>query len=309
MIPARQRPGDGAHRVAAAAVRQQPLGRFGGREITANGATEAHARTFEPPRTGNLAPRRRETSMDANPERARIDAASRRAEHWRRWGPYLSDRQWGTVREDYSANGAAWDYFPFEMARLRAYRWGEDGILGICDNHQRLCFAPAFWNEHDEILKERFYGLSGPQGNHGEDVKAYWWYLDAVPSQAYLKALYRYPQRAFPYQQLREATNARGRGGRAFGVPSPSPYVKSAIDRAVRGEDRDGINPGRTGSKAALHYRWLIEPGASRTVRLRIADSADAGGIDAAFDALFDLRAAEADQFYAALARGAMDEE
>ena len=104
--------------------------------------------------------------MDPNPERARIEAATRRDAHWRRWGPYLSDRQWGTVREDYSADGNAWDYFPFEMARLRAYRWGEDGILGICDNHQRLCFAPAFWNERDEIIKERFYGLGGHQGNH-----------------------------------------------------------------------------------------------------------------------------------------------
>src|SRR5437660_1636810 len=290
MIPARQRPGDGAHRVAAAAVRQQPLGRFGGREITANGATEAHARTFEPPRTGNLAPRRRETSMDANPERARIDAASRRAEHWRRWGPYLSDRQWGTVREDYSADGNAWDYFPFEMARLRAYRWGEDGILGICDNHQRLCFAPAFWNERDEILKERFYGLGGHQGNHGEDVKEYWWYLEAVPSHAYLKALYRYPQRAFPYAQLREENARRGRAAPEFEL----------IDT--------GVFAG-AGSKAALHYRWRIEPGATRTVRLRITDDPDAGGVDQDFDATFARRADEADRFYAALARGPLDED
>jgi hypothetical protein len=361
--------------------------------------------------------------MDANPERARIEAASRRDEHWRRWGPYLSDRQWGTVREDYSADGNAWDYFPFEMARLRAYRWGEDGILGISDNHQRLCFAPAFWNERDEILKERFYGLNGHQGNHGEDVKEYWWYLDGVPSHAYLKALYRYPQRAFPYARLRDENARRGRGARefeladtgifddgaffdvvveyakrdvedvlvritvtnqgresaplhlvpqvwfrnewswkpgvprpsirpspdaahagtvllaehgtlgdrwifgdggetellftenetdferAFGVASPSPYVKSAIDRAVRGEDRHGINPARTGSKAALHYRWTIEPGATHTVRLRISDDPNAGGIDADFDAAFDLRTAEADRFYAALARAPLDEE
>ena len=107
--------------------------------------------------------------MDA--EKRRLVAAARREQHWRRWGPYLSERAWGTVREDYSADGTAWEYFPFEHAHLRAYRWGEDGIAGICDNHQRLCFALAFWNGRDPILKERLFGLTGQQGNHGEDVK------------------------------------------------------------------------------------------------------------------------------------------
>jgi hypothetical protein len=126
----------------------------------------------------------------------------------RTWGPYLSDRQWGTVREDYSATGEAWEYFPFEHARSRAFRWGEDGIFGISDDHQRLCFAPAFWNGNDPIVKERLFGLSGPQGNHGEDVKELYYYLDNVPSHAYMRALYKYPHAAFPYADL-VATNAR----------------------------------------------------------------------------------------------------
>ena len=127
--------------------------------------------------------------MDA--EKTRLLEASSRAQHWRRWGPFLSDRQWGTVREDYSAEGTAWEYFPFEHAHLRAYRWGEDGIAGICDNHQRLCFAPVFWNGRDTILKERFYGLTGNQGNHGEDVKELYYFLDATPTHSYLKMLYK----------------------------------------------------------------------------------------------------------------------
>ncbi|MGA3185633.1 MAG: glucosidase [Bryobacteraceae bacterium] len=138
--------------------------------------------------------------MDA--EKTRLLDAANHAQHWRRWGPYLSDRQWGTVREDYSAEGTAWEYFPFEHAHLRAYRWGEDGIGGICDNHQRLCFAPVFWNGRDSILKERFYGLTGNQGNHGEDVKEIYYYLDCTPTHSYMKCLYKYPQAEFPYAQL-----------------------------------------------------------------------------------------------------------
>ena len=125
-----------------------------------------------------------------------------RAAYWKQWGPYVSARQWGTVREDYSATGEAWTYFPHDHARSRAYRWGEDGIFGICDTHQHLCFAPALWNEEDPILKERFFGLSGPEGNHGEDVKEYYFYLDNVPTHSYMKALYKYPQRAYPYADL-----------------------------------------------------------------------------------------------------------
>ncbi len=130
---------------------------------------------------------------------------------WRMWGPYVSERQWGTVREDYSAHGSAWDYLPHDHARSRAYRWGEDGIAGICDDRQQLCFALALWNGADPILKERMFGLTGPEGNHGEDVKEYYFYLDNVPSHAYMKFLYKYPQRAYPYSDLVEENRRRTR--------------------------------------------------------------------------------------------------
>lgn len=135
-------------------------------------------------------------------EQQRIEESQQRKVHWKRWGPYLSERQWGTVREDYSPNGDAWEYFPHDHARSRAYRWGEDGIAGFCDRHQRICFALALWNERDAILKERLFGLNNREGNHGEDVKEYYFYLDATPTSSYLKCLYKYPQAAFPYEQL-----------------------------------------------------------------------------------------------------------
>ena len=147
--------------------------------------------------------------MTKEQQRLQEDAAM--TAHWRRWGPYLSERQWGTVREDYSENGDAWNYLTHEDARLQAYRWGEDGIAGISDNHQRLCFSLALWNGQDPILKERLFGLSNPQGNHGEDVKEVYWYLDALPSHAYLRMVYRYPLKAFPYQQLISVNQSRGR--------------------------------------------------------------------------------------------------
>src|SRR5438094_855666 len=149
-------------------------------------------------------------------ERRRLDEATRRVAHWRRWGPYLSERQWGTVREDYSPGGTAWEYFPHDHARSRAYRWGEDGLAGISDNHQRLCFALALWNGRDAILKERLFGLTGTQGNHGEDVKEYYFYLDNTPTHAYMKYLYKYPQRAFPYALLLEETARRDRRAREY---------------------------------------------------------------------------------------------
>ena len=145
-----------------------------------------------------------------NPEADRLAKSPSPHDAWRAWGPYVSSRQWGTVREDYSPDGEAWTYFPHEQARSRAYRWGEDGIFGLCDRDQHLCFAPAFWNGADPILKERFFGLTGPQGNHGEDVKEEYWYLEAAPTASWLRALYRYPQRAFPYGQLVSANAARG---------------------------------------------------------------------------------------------------
>src|SRR6266581_1044854 len=130
---------------------------------------------------------------------------------WRRWGPYVSERAWGTVREDYSPDGCAWDYFPHEAARSRAYRWNEDGLAGISDDKGRLCFALALWNERDSILKERLFGLTGPEGNHGEDVKECYYFLDASPTSAYLKALYKYPQQAFPYLELLRENAQRSR--------------------------------------------------------------------------------------------------
>ena len=154
----------------------------------------------------------------ATEEHARLAADAARTANWKRWGPYLSERQWGTVREDYSADGSAWSYFPHEHARSRAYRWGEDGLLGICDREARLCFAPALWNTHDPILKERLFGLTNEQGNHGEDVKEAYWYVDSTPTHSYMKALYRYPQARFPYERLVEENARRSRAEREFEI-------------------------------------------------------------------------------------------
>src|SRR5213596_712734 len=134
----------------------------------------------------------------AGVEQARLAEAHDRGVPWRAWGPYLSERQWGTVREDYSDNGNAWDYFSHDQARSRAYRWGEDGLAGVSDDHQYLCFALALWNGHDPILKERLFGLTNGEGNHGEDVKEYYFYLDSTPTHSYMKYLYKYPH-AYPY--------------------------------------------------------------------------------------------------------------
>ena len=136
------------------------------------------------------------------------DGLQQQGTEWYRWGPYVSERQWGTVREDYSAEGNAWDYLPHDHARSQAYRWGEDSLAGFCDIEQRLCLGLALWNGRDPILKERAFGLTGPQGNHGEDVKEYWWYLDAIPSHAWNRWRYHYPQGPYPYQDLID-TNAR----------------------------------------------------------------------------------------------------
>lgn len=150
------------------------------------------------------------------PEHRRLATESAREGNWKRWGPYLSERQWGTVREDYSESGDAWRYFPFEHAGARAYRWGEDGLMGICDRQARLCFALALWNGRDPILKERLFGLANGEGPHGEDVKEAYWYLDATPTSSYLRALYKYPQREFPYAKLREENGRRKGRDREF---------------------------------------------------------------------------------------------
>src|SRR5436190_15284877 len=149
-------------------------------------------------------------------EQTRLNESHRRDAHWKKWGPYVSERQWGTVREDYSPNGTAWEYFPHDHARSRAYRWGEDGIAGICDRHQNICFAIALWNGRDPILKERLFGLTGNQGNHGEDVKEHYFYLDSTPTHSYMKYLYKYPQAAFPYERLVDENRRRGKNQPEF---------------------------------------------------------------------------------------------
>ncbi|HZI61955.1 MAG TPA: hypothetical protein VFD62_14655 [Pyrinomonadaceae bacterium] len=144
-------------------------------------------------------------------EEKRLEESRQRTKHWKRWGPYLSERAWGTVREDYSPHGTAWDYFPHDHARSRAYRWNEDGIAGISDRRQKICFALSMWNGRDPILKERLFGLTGNEGNHGEDVKEYYFYVDSTPTHSYMKYLYKYPQAEFPYGQLGEENRRRGK--------------------------------------------------------------------------------------------------
>jgi len=227
-------------------------------------------------------------------EHRRLEEATRRAAHWRRWGPYLSERQWGTVREDYSHGGAAWEYFPHEHARSRAYRWGEDGLAGISDNHQRLCFALGLWNGRDPILKERLFGVTGTQGNHGEDVKEYYFYLDSTPTHSYMKYLYKYPQPLYPYGRLLEEAARRGRDqpeyelldtgvfadDRYFDVVVE--YAKAAVDDVLvritvtnRGPDQAELHVMPT-----LWFRntWTWEPGSPRP-RLRAAASRVGSGL------------------------------
>src|SRR6187549_3935988 len=147
---------------------------------------------------------------------------------WKKWGPYLSERQWGTVREDYSPNGDAWNYFTHDHAQYRAYRWGEDGLVGISDDRQLLCFSLALWNGRDPIIKERLFGLTNSEANHGEDVKEYYFYLDSTPTHSYMKYLYKYPQAAFPYADLIQTNRERGRGGLEYEL----------LDTGVFHEDR-----------------------------------------------------------------------
>lgn len=343
-------------------------------------------------------------------EEKRLAEDRSRQAYWRRWGPYLSDRQWGTVREDYSSDGNAWDYFPHDHARSRAYRWGEDGIAGISDNHQRLCFAIALWNGTDPILKERLFGLTGSEGNHGEDVKEYYFYLDNTPTHSYMKYLYKYPQQAFPYDQLVEENRKRGykdreyelldtgifndnryfdvfieyakhsdedilikisvtnRGAeektlhllptlwfrntwswgrfktkprlkkfkvdnsisiieashptlgdrwlhcegsnellftenetnneRLFGSRNESFYVKDGFNNYIVEGNKDAVNPQQTGTKFAANYVLNIAAGETKTVCLRLSDSAIATPFDEEFETVFQTRIKEADEFY-----------
>jgi hypothetical protein len=175
-------------------------------------------------------------------ETTRLAEDARREKNWKRWGPYLSDRQWGTVREDYSPDGDAWEFFTHDQARSRAYRWGEDGLMGITDRECRLCFALALWNSRDPILKERLFGLTGPEGNHGEDVKEVYFHLDATPASSYLKALYKYPQAEFPYDRLVAENRRRSRREPEFeladtGVFAEGRYFDVFAEYAKAGPD------------------------------------------------------------------------
>jgi hypothetical protein len=171
------------------------------------------------------------------PEEIRLSESGARKKHWKRWGPYLSERAWGTVREDYSPDGNAWEYLPHDHARSRAYRWNEDGLAGICDRRQQTCFALALWNEHDPILKERLFGLTGNEGNHGEDVKECYFYLDSTPTHSYMKYLYKYPQAEFPYASLVEENRKRGKNEPEFelldtGIFSANRYFDVFVEYA-----------------------------------------------------------------------------
>jgi hypothetical protein len=359
-----------------------------------------------------------------NAEQSRLAENKTQEEPWYFWGPYLAERAWGTVREDYSANGDAWNYFPHDHARSRVYRWNEDGLGGICDYKQRLCFAFAFWNERDPMLKERLFGVTGPQGNHGEDVKEIYWYNDNTPSHSLMRMVYRYPQRAFPYEQLINESGRRSRmegeyelwdtgvlaedrffdleieyakagphdilirvnatncgpdpaplhllptiwfrntwswgrdnqkpnlqeGARSdekiqvveadhpdigsyhfycekaerllftenesnltrlWSVSNPTPFVKDSINDCIVNNQLDLVNPNRVGTKAAAHYRQVIPPGKTISIRLRLTRPGSTVGDDvfAGFDDLFSRRSREADTFYAALAPSCLSRE
>jgi hypothetical protein len=355
-----------------------------------------------------------------NPEQQRLDDADRADIPWRRWGPYLSERQWGTVREDYSQGGDAWAYFSHDQARFRSYRWGEDGLAGISDDRQLLCLSLALWNGRDPILKERLFGLTNAEGNHGEDVKEYYFYLDATPTSSYLKMLYKYPQAEYPYEDLVATNRARRKldpeyelldtgifdsdryfdiaveyakaapddvllqitvhnrgsedaelhllptlwfrhtwswaggsyqpslrvlGGstdlsaiqadhlelgtrwcyadqavpilvtgnetnneRVFGTANDAPYVKDGIDRAIVHGETGAVDPSGEGTKAAFHYRMMVNGHGSATLRIRLTETeyespAQAGPF-ADFDAVISTRREEADQFWADILAG-----
>ena len=201
-------------------------------------------------------------------EQSRLNDAREEGIPWKKWGPYLSERQWGTVREDYSADGNAWDYFTHDQSRSRAYRWGEDGLGGISDDEQRLCFALALWNERDPILKERLFGLTNSEGNHGEDVKEYYFYVDSTPTHSYMKYLYKYPQREFPYRDLVETNRRRSREEFEYelldtGIFDDDRYFDVFLEYAKEGPDdiliRDhGPQPRARGGAAARPADALV---------------------------------------------------
>ncbi len=195
-------------------------------------------------------------------EERRLQESRERTAHWKRWGPYLSERAWGTVREDYSPGGTAWDFFPHDHARSRVYRWNEDGLAGICDRHQKICFALALWNERDPILKERVFGFTGNEGNHGEDVKELYFYLDSTPTHSYMKYLYKYPQAEFPYANLVEENRRRGRQAPEYEI----------LDTGVFNEDRyfDVFAEYAKGSAEDILVRISVANRGPETARLHL---------------------------------------
>jgi hypothetical protein len=349
-------------------------------------------------------------------EQRRLNEAREKRVPWKKWGPYLSERQWGTVREDYSEDGNAWNYFTHDQARSRAYRWGEDGLAGISDDNQQLCFAIALWNGRDPILKERLFGLTNGEGNHGEDVKEYYFYLDSTPTHSYMKYLYKYPQNEFPYRDLVETNRRRSRdefeyelldtgvfdddryfdvfveyakagpedllirvtvhnrgpetaelhllpslwfrntwswdkgaakpnlrqindgaitashpqlgdrtllcegnpellftenesnASRLWAQPNPSPYVKDAFHEYLIQGRREAVNPSKTGTKAAAHYRLEVPGGSHKVVRLRL-DPSPWPDPFRTFDETFALRQADADEFYNRIAPRSLSED
>ncbi|WP_138505946.1 MGH1-like glycoside hydrolase domain-containing protein [Nostoc sp. PA-18-2419] len=205
------------------------------------------------------------TNIQDTAEGKRLVEDSNKQKYWKRWGSYLSERQWGTVREDYSEGGAAWDYFSHDQARSRTYRWGEDGIAGISDNHQRICFAIALWNEKDPILKERLFGLTNSEGNHGEDVKEYYFYLDNTPTHSYMKYLYKYPQQAFPYSQLIEENRNRK-------STNPGALEYELIDTGVFDDNRyfDVFVEYAKNSPEDIHIKISVTNRGSQTAKLHL---------------------------------------
>ncbi|HTP02440.1 MAG TPA: hypothetical protein VMJ64_13790 [Anaerolineales bacterium] len=377
--------------------------------------SQSRKSTKRPPSAKQSKPDGKPSFVDVT-EQKRLNEARESGIPWKKWGPYLSERQWGTVREDYSQNGDAWNYFSHDQSRSRAYRWGEDGLGGISDDEQRLCFALALWNEHDPILKERLFGLTNSEGNHGEDVKEYYYYLDSTPTHSYMKYLYKYPRAAYPYEDLIEKNRQRSReefeyelidtgvfnedryfdvfveyakgspedilirltvfnrgpeaarlhllptlwfrntwswkaagpkpelsraeGGirashpqlgeydlqcegtpellftenesnhqRLWAQPNASPYVKDAFHRYVIHGDREAVNPAQTGTKAGARYVLDVPSGGSTVVRLRLGAAPAEKSFGKDFDATFQQRLAEADEFYTRITPPSLSED
>ncbi len=204
-------------------------------------------------------------------EGVRLQMNRQRIGHWNRWGPFLAERAWGTVREDYSADGKAWDYFPHDHARSRAYRWNEDGLAGICDRHQYLCFALALWNGRDPFLKERLFGLASEEGNHGEDVKEYYFYLDNTPTHSYMKYLYKYPQAEFPYAQLLKENKRRTRQDPEYelidtGIFDQNRYFDVEIEY-VKHEPEDILIRISSPTAAPIQHRFICCPHSGSATR------------------------------------------